>query len=65
MRAPLLPSNWPGRQAAPVRATLAGSGMETVLAVADFFFCPDEESRNLWLKALERIGELCLKRISL
>lgn len=35
-----------------------GAGIEDVLSTADFFFCPDEESRTLWLQALMRAGRV-------
>jgi hypothetical protein len=50
-----------GLEAVSARARpgdLPGAGLEGALASADFFFCPDENSRGLWLKSLDRAGRI-------
>ena len=50
-----------GLEAVSARARpgeLPGAGLEAALTSADFFFCPDEKSRGLWLKSLDRAGRI-------
>ena len=50
-----------GLEAVSARARpgeLPGAGIEAALQTADFFFCPDEESRRLWIRALDHAGRV-------
>ncbi len=44
--------------AAVDRRSPTGPATEPALEVADFFFCPDENSRNFWLEALNQCGRI-------